>query len=135
MIWECTISHLVGDGEKEKVVKEKYVFKNCESFGEVEGKILTLFDHYNNLDVVAIKRSKICEIINAKRYQDDKIFEATIRDVFVDDDGNEKNITYTMLLCADGFDNALPMILDYLRQGYDMELVRLRKTPIVDILI
>ena len=135
MIWECTISHLVIDGEKENLKKEKYLLENCESFGEVEKKMLLLFNHYTNLDVVAIKRSKVCEIINARKNGNEKIFEATISDVFVDDNGNEKNINYLMILFANGFDEALATIMNYIRQGYNMELVRLRKTSIVDILV
>lgn len=135
MIWECTISHLVIDGEKENLKKEKYLLENCESFGEVETKMLSLFNSYTDLDVATIKRSKVCEIINAKKNGNEKIFEATISDVFVDDNGNEKNINYLMILFANGFDEALATMMNYIKQGYNMELVRLRKTSIVDILV
>ena len=135
MIWECTISHLLIDGEKENLKKEKYLLENCESFGEVETKMLSLFNSYTGLDVVTIKRSKVCEIINAKKNGNEKIFEATISDVFVDDNGNEKNINYLMILFANGFDEALATMMNYIKQGYNMELVRLRKTSIVDILV
>lgn len=135
MIWECTISHLVIDGEKENLKKEKYLLENCESFGEVETKMLSLFNSYTGLDVATIKRSKVCEIINAKKNGNEKIFEATISDVFVDDNGNEKNINYLMILFANGFDEALATMMNYIKQGYNMELVRLRKTSIVDILV
>ena len=135
MIWESTISHIVRDGDKEVLKKEKYLLENCENFAEVEHKMLAIFNHYTNLDVVAIKRSKVSEIINRRNFMGDKIFEATISDVFVDENENEKNINYLMILCADSFDAALPKILNYINQGYNMELVRLRKTSIEDILV
>lgn len=135
MIWEFTISYHSIDNGKEKVKKEKFVFDKCESFGEVEQKAIDLFDHLSEMEVVAIKQSKVKEIVNYKKYQDEKIFDATLRDVFVDEDGNEKYINYHILLCAKTFDNAKDLVSQYLKQGYDLTLVTLKETSFVDILI
>lgn len=135
MIWEFTISYHSIDNGKEKVKKEKYVFDKCESFGEVEQKAIDLFDHLSEMEVVAIKQSKVKEIVNYKKYQDEKIFDATLRDVFVDEDGNEKYINYHILLCAKTFDNAKDLVSQYLKQGYDLTLVTLKETSFVDILL
>lgn len=135
MIWEFTISYHSIDNGKEKVKKEKFVFDKCESFGEVEQKAIDLFDHLSEMEVVAIKQSKVKEIVNYKKYQDEKIFDATLRDVFVDDDGNEKYINYHILLCAKTFDNAKDLVSQYLKQGYDLTLITLKETPFVDILV
>lgn len=135
MIWEFTISYHSIDNGKEKVKKEKYVFDKCESFGEVEQKAIDLFDHLSEMEVVAIKQSKVKEIVNYKKYQDEKIFDATLRDVFVDEDGNEKYINYHILLCAKTFDNAKDLVSQYLKQGYDLTLVTLKETSFVDILV
>lgn len=135
MIWEFTISYHSIDNGKEKVKKEKYVFDKCESFGEVEQKAIDLFDHLSEMEVVAIKQSKVKEIVNYKQYQDEKIFDATLRDVFVDEDGNEKYINYHILLCAKTFDNAKDLVSQYLKQGYDLTLVTLKETSFVDILV
>lgn len=135
MIWEFTISYHSIDNGKEKVKKEKFVFDKCESFGEVEQKAIDLFDHLSEMEVVAIKQSKVKEIVNYKKYQDEKIFDATLRDVFVDEDGNEKYINYHILLCAKTFDNAKDLVSQYLKQGYDLTLVTLKETSFVDILV
>lgn len=135
MIWEFTISYHSIDNGKGKVKKEKYVFDKCESFGEVEQKAIDLFDHLSEMEVVAIKQSKVKEIVNYKKYQDEKIFDATLRDVFVDEDGNEKYINYHILLCAKTFDNAKDLVSQYLKQGYDLTLVTLKETSFVDILV
>lgn len=135
MIWEFTISYHSIDNGKEKVKKEKYVFDKCESFGEVEQKAIDLFDHLSEMEVVAIKQSKVKEIVNYKKCQDEKIFDATLRDVFVDEDGNEKYINYHILLCAKTFDNAKDLVSQYLKQGYDLTLVTLKETSFVDILV
>lgn len=135
MIWEFTISYHSIDNGKEKVKKEKFVFDKCESFGEVEQKAIDLFDHLSEMEVIAIKQSKVKEIVNYKKYQDEKIFDATLRDVFVDEDGNEKYINYHILLCAKTFDNAKDLVSQYLKQGYDLTLVTLKETSFVDILI
>lgn len=135
MIWEFTISYHSIDNGKEKVKKEKFVFDKCESFGEVEQRAIDLFDHLSEMEVIAIKQSKVKEIVNYKKYQDEKIFDATLRDVFVDDDGNEKYINYHILLCAKTFDNAKDLVSQYLKQGYDLTLVTLKETSFVDILV
>lgn len=135
MIWEFTISYHSIDNGKEKVKKEKFVFDKCESFGEVEQKAIDLFDHLSEMEVIAIKQSKVKEIVNYKKYQDEKIFDATLRDVFVDEDGNEKYINYHILLCAKTFDNAKDLVSQYLKQGYDITLVTLKETSFVDILV
>jgi len=135
MIWEFTISYHSIDNGKEKVKKEKFVFDKCESFGEVEQKAIDLFDHLSEMEVIAIKQSKVKEIVNYKKYQDEKIFDATLRDVFVDEDGNEKYINYHILLCAKTFDNAKDLVSQYLKQGYDLTLITLKETSFVDILV
>lgn len=135
MIWEFTISYHSIDNGKEKVKKEKFVFDKCESFGEVEQKAINLFDHLSEMEVIAIKQSKVKEIVNYKKYQDEKIFDATLRDVFVDEDGNEKYINYHILLCAKTFDNAKDLVSQYLKQGYDLTLVTLKETSFVDIFV
>lgn len=135
MIWEFTLSYHSIDNGKEKVKKEKFVFDKCESFGEVEQKAIDLFDHLSEMEVIAIKQSKVKEIVNYKKYQDEKIFDATLRDVFVDEDGNEKYINYHILLCAKTFDNAKDLVSQYLKQGYDLTLVTLKETSFVDILV
>lgn len=135
MIWEFTISYHSIDNGKEKVKKEKFVFDKCESFGEVEQKAIDLFDHLSEMEVIAIKQSKVKEIVNYKKYQDEKIFDATLRDVFVDEDGNEKYINYHILLCAKTFDNAKDLVSQYLKQGYDLTLITLKETSFVEILV
>lgn len=115
-----------------KQVTEHYIIDNCELFAEVEAKALEEFG--GDCDVFAIARSKIREIVNAKEVCK-PFFKATVVDTFTDDDGNEKEIKYQMLVCAKDIAEANKIMTEYLKQGYDTRLDSLSKTRIVDILV
>ena len=133
MIWECYIGfHDVVEG-KERMKKVKYVVDRHESFSEVESILCNNFEHLSNFEVLAIKKSKVKEIANAKHHDDDRIYEATLRDIFLTEDGEEKPINYKVFLCAKDFDKAKDFISEYIKQGYDLTLVTLKETPFVDI--
>ena len=115
-----------------KQVTEHYIIDNCELFAEVEAKALEEF--VGDCDVFAIARSKIREIVNAKEVCK-PFFKATVVDTFTDDDGNEKETKYQMLVCAKDIAEANKIMTEYLKQGYDTRLDSLSKTKIVDILV
>lgn len=135
MIWETTISyHDMVDG-KEKTKRVKYVIDHQEAFGEVESILHNNFEHLSDFEVFAIKKSKAKEIANVRHYEDERIYEATLRDVFITEDGDEKPINYKILLFAKDFDKAKDFISEYIKQGYDLTLVTLKETSFVDILV
>lgn len=114
-----------------KQVSEHYIIKGCELFAEVEAKAMEEFGA--DCDVFAITRSKITEIVNQKEIGK-PFFKATVVDVFTDDEGNEKETKYQMLVCAKDVTEATKIMNEYLRQGFDMQLNGITKTKILDLL-
>lgn len=118
------------DSGEQKMVKEHYIC-DAELHGEAE-KIG--YDLYPNtqIDVFAVFRSDIHEIVNEK--EDDKpFFKATVIDVQSDlDTGKEKELKYQMLVCASDIVEATAIMNEYIKQGYDMRLDGIRRVKILD---
>lgn len=136
MIYESTISYVgVNDKGNDVVVKESYILQDKESFGDVED---TMYSEFNNtltdMEVIAIKRSRIKEVANSRSNGEDKIYLATIADIFVDDNSNEKEIKYVIALFAKTFDGAKAFISEYLKQGYSMQLKSLKETKFIEVI-
>ena len=129
MIHESKIAFTkVDDNGNDKVIKERYLIAEAESFGDAEEQTYDFCDGETGLDVIDVKRSKIKEILNSRDTGDDKIFVADIADVQHNDDGEEVEIVYKVALFAPNVDAAYNYIKSYLKQGYDMTLVGLKKT-------
>lgn len=131
MFYELTlqVDKLNEKGEEKRVI-ERYITEDL-LFAGTEAKGLHLYK--GECDVTAIKRSKIMEVINEK--EDEKpFFKAIVYDVFTDDEGNEKETDYYLLVCAKDIKNATEKVLDWMKQGYNMELKSISKTKILDIL-
>jgi hypothetical protein len=116
----------------EKEVTEKYV-TDQDLFAQCELKGLELYN--NGCDVCAIKRSNIREFINQRTDDTQRIFKTCIVDIFVNDDGSEKEQKYYVALFAKDAKEATNKTLEYMRQGMtDMELVSVNRTTILDII-
>lgn len=134
MIFETKISY-----EQDcKSVKAQYIVDNQELFGAVEAKLYEEFGNLQDFSVVSIKtNNKIKEIINEKPEGDDecKIFYATICDVFINEDGSEKEIPYIVVAFAHDMTEAKSAVDQYMRQGLeDMTLKKLVETKYEDVL-
>lgn len=135
MIHEVTIAFTVaGKNGEGKTVKEQYLVDNRNLFAEVEDAMYVGFDGYKDLDVIAVKRSRIKEIINTRQSEDDLIWMAELQDTFVDDDGKEKYIKYKVVLYSKTFDTAKAFISEYIKQGYNLVLVSLKLTKFEEVL-
>lgn len=135
MIHEVTIAFtVVGKNGEGKTVKEQYLVDNRNLFAEVEDAMYVGFDGYKDLDVIAVKRSRIKEIINTRQSEDDLIWMAELQDTFVDDDGKEKYIKYKVVLYSKTFDTAKAFISEYIKQGYNLVLVSLKLTKFEEVL-
>ena len=129
MIHESKIAFTkVDDNGNDKVIKERYLIADAESFGDAEEQTYDFCDGETGLDVIDVKRSKIKEILNSRDTGDDKIFVADIADVQHNDDGDEVELVYKVALFAINVDAAYNYIKSYLKQGYNMTLVGLKKT-------
>ena len=135
MIYEATITYITRDKNgNDKQAKESFIVDNVETFAQVEELLYREFQDLTDIDVVAIKRSNINEIINKCNNVDEKIWLADIVQVFVDENGVEKEMRYKFAFFSINTDTAFQYVKEYLKQGYtDMELVGLKKTRFQDI--
>ena len=113
-------------GEMKEVIE--HFITDVELFAEAEAKGL---EQYNgNCDVFSITRSNVVEIVNEKE-EGKPFYKATLIDIFIDDNGNEKETKYYNLVCAK--DNRL--MQEHMRQGLnDMRLDAIQKTKIIDLI-
>lgn len=133
-MYEGTITYVTQDKNgNDKNVKENYILEHCESFSDAEEQ---LYDEGEAIDVVAIKRSSLKEIVNEREDEEQKVFIATIIDKFYDADKDETTETkYNVALFAIDIAKAHQVVNEYMKQGLeDMELVGLKCTKIVDVL-
>lgn len=114
-----------------KQVTEHYI-TDAELFANAEYTGLNEYD--GKCDVISIKRSPIREIVNDKD-EDKPYFKATLIDVFVNDDGVEKENKYPVLVCAEDMKEANRIMEEYMKQGLgDLRLDGIVKTKILDVL-
>ena len=130
MRYEATITFT----QEEKTIKEQIIVEDCELFAEVEAKLYEKEKGYEDVDVTAIKRSKIKEIANERTSDDEKIFLATLVDVFLNDDGSEKEMKYTIAFFSKTMDSAHAYISQYASQGYNMSVTKIIESKFVDVL-
>lgn len=135
MIYEAKVSFTQQDNKGyDKVFKQAFVINDAETFTEVEAKMYKDFDGYKDFDVTDIKRSVVKEIANSRTYEDEKIYEATLLDVYLEEDGTEKETTYRILFFSKSYESANAYITEYVKQGYNLEIIKLRKTKFVDVI-
>lgn len=117
----------------DKEYKEKFFIDGCEFFAEAEMKMFEFYNSENS--VIAIKQSRVREFVNQRNDDDEHIYIATIEDIFIDEDGEEKRTKYEIGLFAKNVNEATRLTNEYLRQGMnDFELVKVSKTKFLDII-
>lgn len=117
-------------GEMKEVVE--HFITDVGLFAEDEAKGL---EQYNgNCDVISITRSNVVEIVN-KKEESKPFYKATLIDIFIDDNGNEKETKYYNLVCAKDITEANRLMQEHMRQGLnDMRLDGIVKTKIMDLI-
>lgn len=124
-------------GEMKEVVE--HFITDVGLFAEAEANGLEQYngncDEYNgNCDVISITRSKVIEIVNEKE-EGKPFYKATLIDIFIDDNGNEKETKYYNLVCAKDITEANRLMQEHMRQGLnDMRLDGIVKTKIIDLI-
>lgn len=136
-MYEVKYSYTTIDNKgNDKVVKNTIICEHAASFGDAEEIAYNFANGETDLDVIAVKRSSIKEIINRRASDNDKIFLATIIDYFYVE-GKEEPVEnkYILALHAEDINKAHAIVREHLKQGLDdMELVALKCTKIVDII-
>lgn len=135
MIYESQITYLSLDKKgNERKVKENFIIENASDFTEVETMMYNNFDGYKELDVTEIKRSKAKEIANSRSNDNERIWLAEVSDTYTKDNGEEYEIKYKIYFFASTSDKAHSFISEYLKCGYDMQLVSMKLTKFNDVL-
>lgn len=120
----------------DKTITEAFFVRDCVLWAEAETKMLKYYNCEN--DVVGMAISKVMEVVNEPtdaEKMDMFIYRAVIASIYTDDDGNEKEMKYPVLLWAKNIDEAMSVVNNYLRQGLeDMSLVSITKTKIVEVI-
>ena len=120
----------------DKTITEAFFIENCTSWADAEDKMLGYFNSEN--EVVGMAISKVLEVVNTPTQEEKMdmfVYRAVIASIYTDDDDNEKEMKYPVLLWAKGIDDAMAIVNDYMRQGLeDMSLVSITKTKIVEVI-
>lgn len=134
-MFEAVIGYVaVNDKGEDKNVKERYIIENGTSFTDVESTLFDKFGTLTGFEVVDIKRSKLKEVANKRDNEEQKIFVATLVDVFHEDDGTEKEIKYDVAFHSETMDSAYKFIKEYASQGYNMSIDKIKKTNFLEVL-
>lgn len=134
MFYEAVSRRTVKDKNgNDKKILEKFIVNNCELCAEVEQKLLEEFNGEN--DVTLVKESTLMEFVNSRTEDSQNIFLAKLEATTLDDEGEEKVVTYNVALFCEDISEAHTIMGNYIQQGMgDLEVVSLKKTKIVDLI-
>ena len=117
------------DTKKRKKL-EIYIL-NKSFFSEAEYKVTEILNTQHDegtvdsFEIQSLKLSTIKEI--ADQYEGQYSFLATLKDIYHDDNGNEKSMRYKVLLWANDLTSATHNARELQRQGYDMQIEGLKE--------
>lgn len=132
--FETKIKRVVRDKKgNDKEIAEVYFVENAVSFGDAETRIQTYWNC--ECDVVAVTMSRVMDIVNPRTDEEESIYKAIIASVFIDDNENEKEMKYPVLVFAKSLEEATKRVIGYMDEGLgDMNLHSITKTKIVEII-
>ena len=121
------------DKDKGKEVTERFIVKGVELFAEAEATMLA--DFSNECNVIAIKQSKIKDIVNSRMDGEDEIYYATLEQYYISETGDEKSTKTDVALFAKDMTDAKSKLDAYLKQGLqDMSIFKITKTKFLDVI-
>lgn len=132
--FETKIKRIVRDKKgNDKEIAEVYFVENAVSFGDAETRIQTYWNC--ECDVVAVTMSRVMDIVNPRTDEEESIYKAIIASVFIDDNENEKEMKYPVLVFAKSLEEATKRVIGYMDEGLgDMNLHSITKTKIVEVI-
>lgn len=132
--FETKIKRIVRDKKgSDKEIAEVYFVENAVSFGDAETRIQTYWNC--ECDVVAVTMSRVMDIVNPRTDEEESIYKAIIASVFIDDNENEKEMKYPVLVFAKSLEEATKRVIGYMDEGLgDMNLHSITKTKIVEVI-
>lgn len=99
-----------------------------ELYAEAEYAVMSSLTNEQELgtvdssEIISLRQSPIKEICEDTMPGSAFTFIATLRDIFHDDNGNEKSMRYKVLLWANDLSQANQRAQQLARQGYDMQI-------------
>ena len=105
---------------------ETFLIPDCELFVNAEHQVMQSLAQEQQSGVVeefeiqSLRISPIREICT--QFQGESTFIATLKDIFLDDSGNEKPLKYKVLLWANNLTQANQHIQQLSHEGYDMQV-------------
>lgn len=134
MFYEVISKRIIIDAKgNDKEIAEKFIIDNCEFCQEAEKVMLLEYNGENRC--TSIKESNLREFVNKRQDDNQAIFLATIEDVFVTDDGDEKATRYVVGLFANTVEEATKIMIEYMKQGLsNLQIIAIKKTKIVELL-
>lgn len=117
------------DAKKRKKL-ETYIL-NKSFFSEAEYRVTEILNTQHDegtvdsFEIQSLKLSTIKEM--ADQYEGQYSFLATLKDIYHDDNGNEKSMRYKVLLWANNLTSATHNARELQRQGYDMQIEGLKE--------
>lgn len=131
MYFETSIKRT--DKDKDKEVTDKFIVSGAMLFSEVEATMLT--EYSNECNVIAIKQSKIKDIVNSRTSEDDDIYYATLESFYMSESGEEKSSKNDVALFAKDMTDAKAKLDSYMKQGLsDMAIVKIVQTKFLDVI-
>ena len=97
-----------------------------ELFAEAEYKVTEILAQEQSealvegFEIQSLKISQIKEV--ATQFNGEFVYIATLKDIWLADDGTEKTLKYKILLYANDTADATRNVLQLARQGYDMQV-------------
>ena len=104
---------------------ETYILDR-EFFSQAEYAITELLNEeeqsglIEDFHITSLRESGIKEIVD--KFKGDFSFLATLKDIWLEDDGTEKYLKYKVLLWADSPSQAMSNTLQLSKEGYDMQI-------------
>lgn len=131
MYFEAVIKR--NDENKGKEVTERFIVKGVELFAEAEATMLA--EYQNECNVVAVKQSKIKDIVNSRMDENEDIYYATLEQYYISETGDEKSTKTDVALFAKDMTDAKSKLDAYLKQGLqDMSIFKITKTKFLDVI-
>lgn len=120
------------DGKTRKRT-ETYIIPDCELFVNAEHAVMQKLAEEQEVGIVecseilSLKQSPIKEICEDTMPGSAFTFIVTLKDLFHDDNGNEKSLRYQVLLWANDLSQANQRTQQLARQGYDMQIESIKQ--------
>lgn len=123
---KAKVSRIINAKTKRRT--ETYIIPDCELFVNAEHIVLSKMAEeqelglLENFEILSLKQSPIKEVCAETLPGSAFPFIATLKDFFLDDNGNEKAIRYQVLLWANDLSQANQRTQQLARQGYNMQI-------------